>query len=225
MRCGECNGEYSALAFLFDQWPEQKAKPPSVNAHGNPPVLGGYGARPGVAGKKPSSAAAPKVVDSSKKSADDNRGIWFVVVVVLALVTISHVAWTFRNPLLENHEIRSFLERLDVVEIESRQPYRNPARVRLVSRDMHLHPTRAGILVLSATFVNLAAREQPFPVLSIILLDAENRPLATRAFQPEEYLLDRVEPDSLMAADVHVPFLLEFEDPGEKAVGFEMQFE
>lgn len=150
--------------------------------------------------------------------------MWYLLIALLSLVTLSHLAWTFREPLLEEAKIRSLLEDLNVVQAEVSQAFRNPSRIRLVSRDMHVHPTRAGILVLSATFVNLAEREQPFPVLSITLLDAENRPLAARDFQPHEYLLEGADPDSLLAPELHVPILLEFTDPGHKAVGFEMNF-
>ena len=58
----------------------------------------------------------------------------------------------------------------------------------LVARDLHAHPTRPGVLVLSATFVNLADRAQPYPVVAVTLLDPDNAPLVARAFDPDEYL-------------------------------------
>jgi hypothetical protein len=80
------------------------------------------------------------------------------------------------------------------------------------------------MLVLSATFVNLATRTQRYPMLSVTLLDADNRPLARRVFEPREYLLTGVDPDDRMKPGVRTPLLLEFVDPGEQAVGFELVF-
>jgi len=89
---------------------------------------------------------------------------------------------------------------------------------------MHSHPTRAGILVLSLTFVNLAQRPQMFPTLEITLLDGSNQPIAQRRFQPTDYLRNGADTESGLATDVFLPVLLELGDPGERAVGFEIQF-
>ena len=89
---------------------------------------------------------------------------------------------------------------------------------------MHSHPTRSGILILSLTFVNLAQSPQVFPILEITLLDASNQPIALRRFQPAEYLRPGADSKPGLAADVFLPVLLELGDPGEQAVGFEIQF-
>jgi hypothetical protein len=89
---------------------------------------------------------------------------------------------------------------------------------------MHSHPTRAGILVLSMTIVNLAEHAQVYPVLEVTLLDAVNQPVARRRLQPVGYLRAGAGIEAGLAPEVYLPILLEFADPGMRAVGFEIQF-
>ncbi len=100
----------------------------------------------------------------------------------------------------------------------------DPRKLQLVSRDLHTHPTRSGILVLSLTFVNLAQHSQKFPVLELTLLDATNQPVARRRLRPTDYLRPGFDTSAGLATDVYLPVLLELGDPGEQAVGFEIQF-
>jgi hypothetical protein len=79
-------------------------------------------------------------------------------------------------------------------------------------------------LVLSATIVNLAREAQDLPTLAVTLMDADNRLLATREFAPVEYVLPGADPTRQLKPNVHTPILLEFLDPGEHAVGFELAF-
>lgn len=143
---------------------------------------------------------------------------------VLVLVTIANLAWTFRDPLSEVPEINTWLKQNGWLEVEEEGLLSDPGNIQLVSRDMHTHPTRTGILVLSLTFVNLAERTQIFPLLEITLLDATNQAIAQRRFQPQEYLRSGADMESGLASDVFLPVLLELGDPGEQAVGFEIEF-
>lgn len=144
---------------------------------------------------------------ASEPSRQSGRWVWYVAIGMLAVITLVNLSLTFQ-----------------AVLIKPQQNFTDPAHIRLVSRDFHAHPTQAGILVLSASFVSLASRAQPFPVLSVTLLDADDLPLAHREFEPPEYLLEGVDHTMPLNPDVHVPILLEFADPGEKAVGFELEF-
>ncbi|MGA9572565.1 MAG: DUF3426 domain-containing protein, partial [Lysobacterales bacterium] len=109
-------------------------------------------------------------------------------------------------------------------QVEENGLLKDPQKIQLVSRDMHTHPTRSGILVLSLTFVNLAPRNQAFPELEVTLTDAANQPVAQRRLQPAEYLRPGADTRTGLAADVYLPVLLELGDPGDQAVGFEIRF-
>lgn len=143
----------------------------------------------------------------------------------LLLLTVVNVGWTYRDHWLQQPTVHQWL--LNTGWVEAEQPegmLKSPAEIQLVSRDMHSHPTRTGILVLSVTFVNLAQQTQAFPVLRITLLDGGNQPIAQRHLQPAEYLRAGANTDAGLAPDVFLPVLLELADPGKQAVGFEIEF-
>jgi hypothetical protein len=144
--------------------------------------------------------------------------------VLLVLVTMANSVWTFREPLLELPAINAGLKQAGWLQPEREGLLKDPQQVQLVSRDMHTHPTRSGILVLSLTFVNLAQHSQVFPVLEITLLDVANQPVARRQLQPADYLRPGADTKSGLVTDVYLPVLLELGDPGDQAVGFEIQF-
>ncbi|MCP4047132.1 MAG: DUF3426 domain-containing protein, partial [Gammaproteobacteria bacterium] len=133
-------------------------------------------------------------------------------------------AWTFRQPILESPTVSAWISQTDWVQTEPEGLLKDPQQVQLVSRDMHTHPTRSGILVLSLTFVNLGQQSQEFPQLEVTLLDATNQPVARRRLQPADYLRSGADIKSGLAKDVYLPVLLELGDPGEQAVGFEIRF-
>ena len=161
---------------------------------------------------------------------DPNRNWWLAVLVLLGLTTLANLAWTFKEPLLENPTVRTWLIEKgwlnsELMEELSVQPSRDLAMLHLVSRDMHQHPTRAGMLALSVIFVNRAAQAQPYPVIRVSLMNAANELLARRRFSADEYLPQSAEPQRGMPPNVHIPILLEFVDPGAGATGFELEFE
>lgn len=203
VRCGYCDCNFNALAQLFDHWPDSDTPPARPDAE--PPVLeiaGGNLHFPGRKAREPEAAGTK----------DPNRAAWVAVFALLAVITLSHLAWTFREPLL------------GLMEAPAEEVFRDPSKIHLVSRDMHQHPNRAGTLVLSASFVNRASQDQPYPGISLTLFDAAGQPLGRRSFTPRDYLPGS-EAQALLAPQVHVPILLEFIDPGERAVGFELEFE
>lgn len=153
--------------------------------------------------------------------------LWGTLAVTVLVITLANMAWTFKDGWLQRPVVQQWLQQNGWLETKQEKPqgmFKDPARIQLVSRDMHTHPTRTGILVMSVTFVNLAEETQAFPVLRITLLDAGNQAVAQRRFQPEDYLRIGANIQSGLAPDVFLPVLLELADPGEQAVGFEIEF-
>jgi len=217
VQCGQCGRPFSALSFLFDEFPSGKAHAPTIDKNAGPPIIG------------KTSKTSKKADDTEIEEADPgthapHRLAWGLVTALLVLVTIANLGWTFREPLKQTPAVNSWLEDNGWLEVEPEGMLKDSGQIQLISRDMHSHPTRSGILVLSLTFVNLAQRSQIFPTLEITLLDGSNQPIAQRRFQPTEYLRTGADTESGLAADVFLPVLLELGDPGEQAVGFEIQF-
>lgn len=219
VQCGQCSRTYSALSFLFDEWPSGRPQGPAEGPDAVPPVLGPGLKRDERINDSPSESNKPGDTNSKPK-----RRAWRLVTALLVLVTIAHAAWTFRQPLAESTGITTWTNQTDLSKSEQDGLLKDPAQIQLVSRDMHTHPTRSGILVLSLTFVNLAQDSQVFPDLEVTLLDATNQTVARRRLQPTDYLRPGADITQGLATDVYLPVLLELGDPGEQAVGFEIRF-
>lgn len=226
VRCGRCRKRFNALDALFDHWPDPGESPARAEQPGEAPTLGLQ-----VSSQPAQDAAAEGDGDEAAEARhSEQRGqrrariAWAGAGVLLALVLAVNIAWTFREALLGVPAVRGAAEGLGWVEPEPTGPFRDPAAVQLVSRDMHRHPTRANVLVLTATVVNRAERAQPFPRLEVTLLDTRNEPVARRVFAPREYLGPGQDPQGQMAPDLFLPVLLELVDPGEDAVGFQLEF-
>jgi predicted Zn finger-like uncharacterized protein len=219
VQCGRCERTFSALSFLFDEWPAGQAHGPAKEAGAVPPVLSKEGARREI----------PDSDDAESRDADDavtgkSRLGWILGISLLALITVVNAVWTFRQPLEKNSYVNALTNDSSRSQPAAGGLLKDPAQIQLVSRDMHTHPTRSGILVLSLTFVNLAQQSQVYPDLMITLLDATNQPVAKRRFMPSDYLRRDADTTSGLSPDVYLPVLLELGDPGEQAVGFEIKF-
>lgn len=219
VQCGQCSRSFSALSFLFDEWPAGAAHGPAKGPGVVPPVLSS------AINEKPDESDTASENDKAVVREDKPKQLaWRLATALLFLVTVANAIWTFREPLTENAVISDWMKQTGTSELEQRGLLKDPKQIQLVSRDMHTHPTRSGILVLSLTFVNLAQRSQVFPDLEVTLLDGANQPVARRRLLPTDYLRAEADTKAGLAADVYLPVLLEFGDPGDQAVGFEIRF-
>lgn len=218
VQCGNCNRTFSSLSFLFDEWPSGQAHRPAKGANAAPPVIG-YLEKTDEVNKNSSAEEEPDEIAGSQ-----NRLAWLFAMTLLVLLTMANTAWTFREPLMENPGINAWIKQTGWLQIHQEGLLKGPQLIQLVSRDMHSHPTRSGILILNLTFVNLAQQSQLFPELELTLLDEVNQPIARRRLQPGDYLRAGADTKAGLGADVYLPVLLELADPGEHAVGFEIRF-
>jgi hypothetical protein len=167
---------------------------------------------------------APAVDEPEPPESSQTRLAWPLATALLVLLTVFNLGWTFREPLMAMPAVNAWVNKVEESQAREEGLLRDPDQIQLVSRDMHAHPTRSGILVLSLTFVNLASRPQVYPVLAVTLLDATNQPVARRELRAADYLRPGADTAAGLAPDVYLPVLLELGDPGEQAVGFEIQF-
>lgn len=219
VQCGQCGRTFSALSFLFDNWPAGQPHKPAKESNARPPVLGT--ARKDL---DKSDNVDSQSDDAAKPSGSLKTLAWAMATVLLVLLTVANTAWTFREPLMETQVVKSWLNKTGWLQVEQEGLLKDPNQIQLVSRDIHAHPTRSGILILNLTFVNLAQRNQVYPELELTLLDTANQPVARRRLQPGDYLRPGADIKAGLTADVYLPVLLELGDPGEQAVGFEIRF-
>ncbi|RFP61905.1 DUF3426 domain-containing protein [Luteimonas weifangensis] len=101
--------------------------------------------------------------------------------------------------------------------------WREPAAFTLLHRDVRPHPTRPGVLQVSATFRNDARWPQPWPALLLTLADVDGRNAGARAFLPREYL-DAAPPTPLLARGQSATVAMDILEPAPRIVAFTFDF-
>ena len=101
---------------------------------------------------------------------------------------------------------------------------RDPARIKVLSRDVRVHPKYEGVMQIKATLTNSAPYRQPYPRVQFTLFNVNGQTIATRVFQPREYLGRPV--DASARVRPKIPFQVELDvlAPEEAAVSFEFSF-
>ncbi len=217
--CSRCKGSFNALRHLSDEFPDDRYQGPKKPPGKAPPVLGDATAfdLEDALAEATTEAEAPDSDELSPRT-------WQTLTIALIVLTLINLAWIFTGTIMGRDGVQDFLARHDLPGAPVEEDYRDPGKIHLVSRDIHPHPSRTGVLVLSSTFVNLAERAQPYPDVTLSLMNEDNAALAQRTFSPGDYLPGGLRPEQPLQPGTHVPILLEFADPGEDAVGFELEF-
>jgi hypothetical protein len=79
-------------------------------------------------------------------------------------------------------------------------------------------------LLLNATIVNRAQQAQAYPDIQVRLFDIDNAVISERRFRPTDYLTSTSTMRGGMTPGAFLRFSLEMLDPGDRAVGFELEF-
>jgi len=227
-RCGKCRKVSNALEALFDQWPDASQQGPqagelpelgmSLSLH----VAGGNSGQPqdtvagddtagGPSGKKPPGGAWLRV-------------LWIAAALVLTLVVGLNLATFYQLPVPQHPLLQPLLVTPGLKQAVDVSPVPGPGNVELLARTMKPHPSRTGVLLLTASIVSRSADVQPYPDVDVTLLDIRGRRLSRKLFKPADYLTSSAQLRSGMAPGGHLTFTLEIEDPGNAATGFELQF-
>jgi predicted Zn finger-like uncharacterized protein len=227
-RCGKCNKVSNALESLFDAWPEASAQGTKA---GDIPVLGASLDLEGAARARREHPEAPEdaevsAADTSRSSAATwlLRAAWMTGALLVLVLALDQWGRFQGKPLFEQTSIQSSLVRLGLRAPPPRPPARDPDLIHLVSRELTSHPTRPGYLRLNATLVNRAPRSQPYPDIDVDLLDAAGKVVHRERFAPSDYLAPGTPAGAGLAPQAYLPLALDLEDPGEQAVGFELEF-
>jgi len=86
------------------------------------------------------------------------------------------------------------------------------------------HAMEKNALVIDAIAYNRAPFSQPFPIIELRFDDINGNPVASRRFQPAEYIHDDSIDLNNMPSDTPVHLTLEIVDPGNNAVNYQMKF-
>lgn len=220
------------------------AKPAAAPAFGAAPTYPGVDAPPmprdDPSGRLPNlfdaiDLAGRELQQVSRLDLDRRRGYgnhgellasigWGLATLILISAILLQVAYFARDDLSRHAQLRPLLERMcDIANCEIAL-MRNTGQIKLVSRDIRVHPKITDALEVRATFVNDARFTQPYPILRLELTDASGNRIATRQFEPGEYLADKTNIKAGIAPQQQVDVKLEILDSEHNAHGFEFSF-
>jgi len=227
-RCGKCRKVCNALDALFDEWPDAGDRPPSS---GELPVLGLPIdlERARKSRLNPDEAAltgdeAGALGAQAKTGGGLARITWIFLAFVIAVIVVFEFMEFEQKSLTDLPYVDSAMTRLGIKPPSEKPVFRDLDRVNLVSRELKSHPFMADTLQLTATIVNRAPRPQPYPDLEVILLDSAGDAVSRTQFTPSDYLAEGASRDSGMTPEAFLPLSLDLPDPGNEAVGFELNF-
>lgn len=141
---------------------------------------------------------------------------------VLLLALIAQLAHLERERLLAHATTGPWLKKAyDVLGLPAELPP-DVSRLRVARTEVSSHPDAPQALLLTAVLENDAARSQPWPRLYVDLQDRWGETVGSRYFAPSEYLRDTQRASGAMPPRARAAIHLEVIDPGNAAVGFEL---
>ena len=211
VRCGGCLLSFDAIPYLEDE-----------PAEFDPPLPS--------SGETPAQEAVPEILREdldrlrSRERVRRTTVAFTVANLILLLAVAGQYVWFEPEEVWRRYpQSREWIEQLCARTACVLPERRDPSRIRIVSRDVRIHPRYEGALQIRATLTNAGLYPQPYPGLRFTLFNVNGQTIATRWFAPEEYL--RSLPASAeMQPDAAVQIALEVLAPEEAAVSFEFQF-
>ena len=150
---------------------------------------------------------------------------WGIGSLLLTITVVTQLAWFNRDYILREYpewlpEVKQVCEYFNCDLLR----HRNINAIRLVNRDVRLHPVYSDTLLVNATISNHSVNIQPFPHIQLTLFDIGGEMVAFREFNPSEYLDNSITIEEGMKPNQPVHLVLEVAGPTENAVSFEFRF-
>lgn len=223
-RCGKCNKVNNALDALFDTWPEPSDKPPAAS---DMPTLGASLDLDAAAQarRKPTDAALSGDWEEEQPARPHwMRFSWIAMAVIVITFAIFWLADFHGKPISERPLVRESLMKVGLIDTPRERVFRDLDSIHLVNRELRSVPGSKSLLQLDATIVNRADLKQPYPVLEVVLINGVGQVVSRSRFAPRDYLASGSDVTAGMTPDAYLPFSVEIDDPGKRAVGFELEF-
>ncbi len=150
---------------------------------------------------------------------------WTTATLVALLALIAQLAWFNRDQLLMQYpELMPYAKRA-CAEFDCKlNRQRDVSAIKLVNRDVRLHPDYQDTLLVNAAMINELPVRQPYPRVQLTLFDTSGSLLGYREFVPDDYLDSSIDIDKGMPIDSPVYFVLQVSGPTAGAVSFEFRF-
>jgi predicted Zn finger-like uncharacterized protein len=154
-----------------------------------------------------------------------NSWIFTTAAVLLLAGLALQYAWFKPAGLLAAYpQARAWLEALCTRTGCSLPDRRDPSKIQMLARDVRVHPGYEGALLVSATLVNVAPHAQPYPLMQFNVFNVNGQTIASRVFEPKEFLSADVNADGEMSPRKPLQIAIEMIAPEEAAVSYEFRF-
>jgi predicted Zn finger-like uncharacterized protein len=189
------------------------------------PPASTLGAAAGVGSALPHVLQADLVRREQQRQNKRYRGLLIVGALALIAVLIAQYAWWMPADFVRRYPmsrawVSTFCEHTGC----TLPLLRAPSAIKIVRRDVRIHPKYEGALQVSAALLNTAGYSQPFPTIEFTIYNVNGQTIARREFPPSDYLGPAGEAGKSMAPDKPAQILLELLTPEEAAVSFEFRF-
>lgn len=151
------------------------------------------------------------------------RGEWLALT-ALVVALVAQVGWLEREQMAASPQLRPLMTSLCNALHCTLPPWREPAAITMLARDVIAQPEHPGVLRVQASFRNDAAWAQPWPALVLALSNAEGRQLGMRRFLPRDYL-GNAPKDALLAPGQATQLAFDIVEPAAGVVAFDFRFE
>lgn len=226
VRCGYCGTQFNALERLTDT-PVPTAMLRTENVKKEVEYIAPAYIETDLSADEEPQFDIPEILQEKTREPASiwSRLFWSFATLVLILAIIIQAGWFNRDELLRLYpEIKPWAQQLcDRLQCELIRQYKT-SDIKLLNRDVRLHPKYADTLLVNATMANRSKKVQPFPGIQFSLFDTNGKMIASRKFNPEEYLDNSIDIKNGMPANQPVHFVLEVTGPTDNAVSFEFRF-
>ncbi|MCF6324658.1 MAG: DUF3426 domain-containing protein [Gammaproteobacteria bacterium] len=216
VQCGKCSNTFNAL-YTLSKHPLSSSEPAeileisSIDRLSNDNVAESY---------QLTDTAAPQTTTSGKLSILK----WGVPGMLLCALLFAQASYFLSDKLAQGYPVlRPWLEQFCAASGCQLSLQRATDKISIVNRDVRSHPTVPRALLINVTLQNNASFTQPYPLLKLSFFDINHTLLATRAFQPDEYLSQEVDINSGFPTGKPLRAILELIDPDKQATNFEFE--
>jgi predicted Zn finger-like uncharacterized protein len=247
VRCSHCDAVFNALGTLAGQLPPEPFTRLAEHALDQAPPLADvavFRPRPAAEAAVDLAPDEPAAETASHEAVQEDfsqltftprfakpkrrswhAAAWAFVCIALILGLGVQLAWAKRDTLIADPTVGPVLVTACEMAGCHLPLVAEPSRLRLLARDVEQHPSVTDGLLITASVRNDASFAQPYPVVTIVLSDANGQRLAMRRFQPEDYVGDAAARTRGLGVGVTTAMVFEVQDPGQHAVAFAFSFE
>jgi len=159
----------------------------------------------------------------SEEKPPSRRWPWAIGSVLLIATLLGQSAWLKLNEWSTQPAYRSYYEKTCAI-IGCQLPERfDINQIRSTHLVVRSHPDQKNALIVDAIIINNAQFEQPFPGIHLLFLDIQGNLVASRIFQPSEYVKGELFGQTVMPANQPIQLSLPIADPGDKAVNYRLE--